>query len=141
MSFPRPAETAIRIQDKDLPFSTVENNIGIICACLPTLAPLRSTRFFSKIVPDSLQYLFRKSGYATSKGSTSRGASSQIPSKSVGYQLSESGVELVDARKANAHISAFGDKTRDLTHDAGTIRRETDMEVTYSKYRDASDRV
>lgn len=59
----------------------------------------------------------------------------------MGYQLSESGVELVDNRKVDAHVSAFDDKTRDLTHDAGTIRREINMEVTHSKYQDASDRV
>ncbi len=93
------------------------------------------------MVPDSLQYLLRKSGYTSFKGSTSKSSSFKMPSKRTGYQLSESGVELVDARKADTHISAFDDKTRGLTHESRTIRRQTDMEVTYSKHRDASDRV
>jgi hypothetical protein len=130
-----------RIQAETLPISTVENDIGIICACLPTLAPLRSTRFFSKTVPNSLQYLLRRSGYHSSKGSTSKGSSSKMSSKRIGYQLSESGVELVDAPKANIHISACDDRIPSVTHESGTIRRETDMEITYSKHRDASERV
>ncbi|KAL9100069.1 MAG: hypothetical protein Q9163_004510 [Psora crenata] len=120
---------------------TVENDIGIICACLPTLAQLRNTRFFSKMVPESLQYILRKSGYASSKGSPSEGSSSKMPHKSMGYQVAESGIELVDTHKADTHISALDNKTRGLTHESGTIRQDTDMEVTYTNYRDALDRV
>lgn len=59
----------------------------------------------------------------------------------MGYQVSDSGVELVDAPQGDTHISAAEDKTQDVTHERGTIRREVDMEVVYSKHRDASDRV
>lgn len=59
----------------------------------------------------------------------------------MGYQLSESGVELVDAPKGDTHISAADDQTHKLTHEHGTIRRDVDMEVIYSKQRDASNRV
>lgn len=126
---------------KALPRSTVENDIGIICACLPTLAPLRNTHFFRKMVPDSLQYLLRKSGYTSSKVSTSKGPSSKVSSRRMGYQVSDSGVELVDAPKGDTHISSSDDKTHDVTQEHGTIRREVDMEVVYSKQRNASDRV
>lgn len=108
----------------------MENDIGIICACLPALAPLRNTRFFGKMIPDSLHYLLRKSGYASSKGSTGTGSSSKKSSKRMGYQLSDSGVELVEARKGETHISGSKNKPRELTHEHGTIRREVDLEVT-----------
>ena len=89
------------------------------------------------MVPESLQYLLRKSGYA-SKASTSQG-SSKLPSKRMGYQYSESGVELVDVPKANTHIFASGDETPGLTNEPGKIHRKTDFEAIYSKDRDASD--
>ena len=121
--------------------STVENDVGIICACLPALAPLRNTRFFGKILPDSLQYVLRKSGYTSSKGSASRMVSSKTPSNRMGYQVFESGVELVDAPKGDTQISASNDRTHESQHEHGTIRREVDMEVLYSQERDASHQV
>jgi len=99
----------------------VENDVGIICACLPSLAPLKKTLLFEKLIPSSLQYLLHKSGYAKY---SSRDTSSKGSSKRMGYQRSESGVELVDGVKIE-----------------GNHHGKTDAEVFYTKHRDASDRV
>ncbi|KAL8917289.1 MAG: hypothetical protein Q9172_005915 [Xanthocarpia lactea] len=118
---------------------TIENDIGIICACLPALAPLRSTRFFSKVVPGFMSYLRSKSGYGSAKSISSGYPSSNAPSKGMDLRhqgWSESGVELVNAPKNGAYISAdYGEGA--LTHENGTIRRETDMQVSYSSRPDA----
>ncbi|KAL8761207.1 MAG: hypothetical protein Q9184_002655, partial [Pyrenodesmia sp. 2 TL-2023] len=84
---------------------TVENDIGIIYACLPSLAPLRTTRFFSKTVPEFMSYLRSKSSYRSSNGV-------------VGYHTSaESGVELVNnAPKNGAYISTNHGESG-LTHE------------------------
>ncbi|KAL8861937.1 MAG: hypothetical protein Q9178_001807 [Gyalolechia marmorata] len=119
---------------------TIENDMGIICACLPALAPLRSTRFFSKVVPGFMSYLRSKSSYGSAKSSSSGYPSSNAPSKGMDLRQqgwSESGVELVHAPKNGAYISA-DDGERALTHENGTIRRETDMQVSYSSRPDAS---
>ncbi|KAL8896151.1 MAG: hypothetical protein Q9207_007854 [Kuettlingeria erythrocarpa] len=125
---------------------TVENDIGIICACLPALAPLRTTRFFSKVVPGFMSYLRSKGSYGSSKGGGG-GSSGYPPSRGGGpskgvlgyhHTPAESGAELVDttAPKNGAYISAnHGDPG--WTHENGTIRRETDMQVFYSSRSDA----
>ena len=119
----------------------MENDIGIICACLPALAPLRNTRFFGKILPDSVDYILRKSGYSSSKSSSpSGGASSKTQSNNrMGYQSFESGVELVEDRKGDTKVSASDDRTHESPHEHGAIRREIDMEVLYSHRRKVSD--
>lgn len=137
-SFTAPSAVDPKIQLTLTHLRTVENDIGIICACLPALAPLRTTRFFSKVVPGFMSYLRSKGSYGSSKsgGSSTRGG----PSKGVlGYHHTpaESGAELVDtAPKNGAYISANHGE-RGLTHENGTIRRETDMQVFYSSRPDA----
>ena len=127
-------------------YSTVENDAGIICACLPALAPLKDTRLFGKIIPSSLQYFARRSGYDSQKGSSSRGSSSKVPAKRIGYQLSESGTELVDAGRVNTdianagkvktHISTQDGREGKLENGIRAIRRDTEVDVSYSRHRD-----
>ncbi|KAL8647916.1 MAG: hypothetical protein Q9210_005279, partial [Variospora velana] len=84
---------------------TVENDIGIICACLPSLAPLRTTRFFSKTVPEFVSYLRSKSSHRSSKGV-------------VGYHTSvESNVELVNNASKNGAYISTNPGERGLTHE------------------------
>ncbi|KAL8643562.1 MAG: hypothetical protein Q9226_008280, partial [Calogaya cf. arnoldii] len=105
--------------------STVENDIGIICACLPSLAPLRTTRFFSKTVPEFVSYLRSKSSYRSSNGV-------------LDYHTSaESGVDLVNNAPKNRAYTSTNHGERGLTHENGTIKRETDMQVSYSSRPDA----
>ncbi|KAI4265199.1 MAG: hypothetical protein L6R35_007169 [Caloplaca aegaea] len=118
---------------------TVENDIGIICACLPSLAPLRTTRFFSKTVPGFVSYLRSKSSYPFTRDGSSGNARTKGPFKGVlGHHASaESGVELVkNAAKNGKYISA-NDGGGGLTHEKGSIKRETDMQASYWSRPDA----
>ncbi|KAL8719756.1 MAG: hypothetical protein Q9225_003272 [Loekoesia sp. 1 TL-2023] len=101
---------------------TVENDIGIICVCLPILGPLKKTKFFEKVNQSSIQYILSKTGFA--KSEDSNGSRSTGSSKRMGYHRSESGIELVDG-----------------INGGGKIRKTTDVEITSSMGKDASDNV
>ncbi|KAL8987655.1 MAG: hypothetical protein Q9177_003157 [Variospora cf. flavescens] len=107
-SFTVPAlESTLQLTPSDL--STVENDIGIICACLPSLAPLRTTRFFSKTVPGFMSYLRSKGSYPFTRDGSSGNARTKGPFKGVlgRHASAESGVELVkNAPKNGEYISA-----------------------------------
>ncbi|KAL9632398.1 MAG: hypothetical protein Q9204_003812 [Flavoplaca sp. TL-2023a] len=113
---------------------TIENDIGIICACLPSLAPLRTTRFFSKALPEFVSYLRTKSSHRSAKD----GSSGHAPTKGtfrgvLGYHTTaESGVELVNNAPKNGEYVSANHGEGGLTHENGTIKRETDMQVSYS---------
>lgn len=133
----------------DIDPSTIENDIGIICACLPALAPLRSTRLFSKIIPSSVQYLLQKSGYSSHRSTSSSSStfssgahhhhhpqkefkgSSAAQAKKMGYQRSDesmSGVELAQGKGVKGYGMGMGNEKA-----LPPIRSTTDVEVIYSK--------
>ncbi|KAL8892184.1 MAG: hypothetical protein Q9192_005645 [Flavoplaca navasiana] len=98
---------------------TVENDIGIICACLPSLAPLRTTRFFSKALPEFVSYLRTKSSHRSTKDGSSGHAPTKWSFKGVlGYHTSaESGVELVNNAPKNGEYVSANHGEGGLTHE------------------------
>ncbi|ERF77189.1 hypothetical protein EPUS_06469 [Endocarpon pusillum Z07020] len=124
---------------EEIVWLTVELCVGIICACLPTLAPLYHLRLWARLVPQSVRIYLLSLRTAT-HGSTTYG-SSKMSAKPSGGQSYESDVELVDNGKVSTHVGTHM-PTMELVHtDPRRIYRMTDMEVSYSKHRDASNHV
>ncbi|KAL8929542.1 MAG: hypothetical protein Q9208_001211 [Pyrenodesmia sp. 3 TL-2023] len=93
-----------------------------------------------KQLPEYVSYLRSKSTYRSTKDGGSGYAPSKGPFKGVlGYHSStESGVELVNNAPKNGAYISTNPGERGLTHENGTITRETDMQVFYSSRPDAS---
>lgn len=112
---------------------TAELNIGIICACLPSFAPLKNRHIFGNLVPASFQSFLRKSFDSFSRGSSK--ASSRRAGEDQGSDIN---VELVDAGKASTRIYSSGEP---WVSAEGNILRETVMSVDYSKGLDVEGRI
>lgn len=117
--------------------STVELTVGIICACLPTLAPLYSRKILNSLIPDSLRSLFQSWRRASKNiGSSNR----RSMSKHAYVPHTDSNVELVNHKqKENTQAyTAPGGHNRSSSHG---IMTETTMNVDISHWEDASDGV
>ena len=98
----------------------------------------------SNLVPESVQYYFRKSAYGTDQsGSNSKQSGSKQSSKRIGYHQppSESKFELVNGHKVGPHVYGKAYEGKEPRVDSKGIFLRTDLDVDYSKYSDASDRV
>jgi len=79
---------------------TAELDVGIICACLPYLAPLWKLQVLHHLIPESLRYYFKSRSQSNTSGSKST-KNSNGPAGAKGFQNieSDSALELVESRK------------------------------------------
>ncbi|KAM0195925.1 hypothetical protein ACHAPC_000415 [Botrytis cinerea] len=82
---------------------TAELSVGIICACLPALAPIYSRKMISNLVPASLRNLLQSLRSRTGSGTSSTPKNSTPESAKI--SKSDSNIELVDRNQVGGYTN------------------------------------
>ncbi|KIM98747.1 hypothetical protein OIDMADRAFT_43556 [Oidiodendron maius Zn] len=109
---------------------TAELCVGIICACLPCMAPACSQQFLSSLIPTSLQSYIKS---LRLKGSSS----SQRDITKKNSQNSDSEIELV----RSGYAVGYANTGTDSSTPKGGIQQTTDITVNFVPKQDVSLRV
>lgn len=110
----------------DESISTAELCVGIVCACLPCMAPVFSKQFLASLVPTSLQIYLR-----SLQGSGSRVG--QDTSKAINHHTG-SDIELVRA----SHSGGGTNRGPESTNFGSGIQHTKDFTVNYVQQPNSS---
>ncbi|KAF2183920.1 hypothetical protein K469DRAFT_581796 [Zopfia rhizophila CBS 207.26] len=134
-------------KDLDQNWSTVEGIIwltaelcvGIICACLPSLAPIYTRKMMSSLIPESLRDYLRsmRSSFGSRNSSNKSGVSKKSFMKnSQKLDDSASDIELVDGGASKTYVSVADMGEKDSSGEG--IHQTTNINIKYSQNKNSN---